>query len=461
MLIKGSRSRFTLHRRTMLRGLAGGSAVALALPLLDAMLDNHGEALAGGAPLPRRMITWFWGNGVALNDPGNGGSGLRWTPATQGAGFELTPQLAPFANVRDYLSICSGFRVGAANPGRRGHHDGCVLFAGHPFVELPPNGANYASKFGGPTIDQVAAAAVGSQTFLPSVQLAVSKRIIGGEGPTLEFLSHKGPDEPLQQIFDPREAYNQMFGSFTVPDDPTKPHRLASLDAVKADVERLKMRVGTADRMRLDAHLSSIDQIRSQIDALAPACAIPPMTDQSNDDLEGQEQLEAVNLAMTELVSMAFACDLTRVVSIQFTGSVGYTVFNAVGADRGHHDMTHDAAMNDMIDACTVWTMQQLAVLLEGLFNTEEGAGNVLDNTVLLASSDASSGLTHSTDDMPIVIAGGGGGALTHPGIHYRSQSGENTSDILLAILKSMVPDATEVGSGNGLSNTPLSALLA
>jgi len=460
MLIKNP-NRFTLGRRTMLRGMIGGASVALALPVLEAMLDSNGQAFAGGAGPARRMITWFWGNGVALNDPNNGGGGLRWTPAGEGAGYELTPQLQPFVNVKDYVSILSGFRVGAANPGRRGHHDGCVAFAGHPFVELPPNGANYASKFGGPTIDQVAAAAIGSQTYLPSVQLAVSKRIIGGEGPTLQFLSHQGPDLPLTQHFDPREAWNQLFGSFSVPDDPTKPHRIASLDAVKADVERLKMRVGTADRIRLDAHLASVEQIRSQIDALAPLCEIPPMTDQNNDDIEGQEQLEAVNRAMSDLIVMAFQCDVTRIASLQFTGSVGYTVFNTVGATAGHHDLTHDGGMNDMVDAATIFTMQQLAYLLEALHNATDVGGTLLDNSVLFATSDAASGLTHSTDDMPIVVAGGGGGALTHPGIHYRSPSGENTSDILLAVLKSVVPEATEVGSANGYSNTPLAALLA
>ncbi|MFO0633891.1 MAG: DUF1552 domain-containing protein [Nannocystaceae bacterium] len=461
MIIKSPRSRFALSRRTMLRGAAGGATVALALPLLDAMLDDHGEALAAGGSLPRRLLTWFWGNGVALNNPNDGNSGLRWTPASQGPAYELTPQLQPFANVRDYVSILSGFSVGAAVPGRRGHHDGCAMFAGHPFIELPAGNANYASKFGGPTIDQVAAASIGSQTYLPSLQLAVSKRIIGSEGPTLQYLSHKGPDEPLPQIFDPREAWTKLFGSFTVPDDPSKPHRIASLDTVKADVERLKQRVGAADRVRLDAHLASVEQIRSQIDALAPLCEIPPMTQQNNDDIEGQEQLQAVNAAMSDLVVMAFQCDVTRVVSVQFTGSVGYTVFNTVGATMGHHDLTHDAGQNDMVDAATIFTMQQLAYLLEQLHGATEGAGTILDNSVLFASSDASSGLTHSTSDMPIVLAGGGGGTLVHPGIHYRSPSGENTSDILLAMLQCVVPEATEVGSGNGHSTTPLAAVLA
>jgi hypothetical protein len=338
-------------------------------------------------------------------------------------------------------------------------HAGLLSVLGHVTTTSP----TYRGKFIRTQVlcQDIPAPPVGVDTTLPSIQVAVSKRIIGSEGPTLQFLSHQGPDSPLSQLFDPREVWNQLFGSFSVPDDPTKPHRIASLDAVKADVERLKLRVGNADKIRLDAHLASVEQIRSQIDALAPLCEIPEMTQQNNDDIEGQEQLEAVNRAMTDLIVMAFTCDVTRIASVQFTGSVGYTVFNTVGATQGHHDLTHDGGMNDMVDAATSFTMQQLAVLLEALQATPEGAGNLLDNSVLLASSDAASGLTHSTDDMPILVCGGGGGTLTHPGIHYHSPSGENTSDVLLAILKSVVPEATEVGSGNGYSNTPLAALLA
>lgn len=457
---KPSRSRFALSRRTMLRGVVGGTTVALALPALEAMLNSNGDAHADGSALPQRLLTWFWGNGVALNDSSNGGGGLRFSPQATGPGYELTPQLEPFAAVRDYVSVMSGFEVGAAYQHRRGHHDGCVLFSGHPFIELPPNGANYASKFGGPTVDQVAANAIGDQTYLPSIQLAVSKRIVRGEGPTLEFLSHRGPDEPLQQIFDPREAWERLFGSFTVPDDPTKPHRLAGLDAVRDDVQRLKQRVGTADRQRLDAHLESIAQVHSQLDALAPVCEIPPQPTQDNEDVDGQEQLAPVNRAMAELIALAFTCDVVRVVSVQFTGSVGSPVFADVGATMGHHGMTHDAGFNDLIDDTTIYTMQQLAVLLEGLAAVPEGAGNVLDNSCLLASSDASSGLTHSVSDMPIIVAGGGGGSLVHPGVHYRSPSNENTTDILLACVQTVAPEVTELGSEEGYSNTPTSALV-
>jgi hypothetical protein len=456
-----TRSRFALSRRTVVRGMVGGSAVALGLPILEAMLDNHGEALAGGGALPTRLVTWFYGNGVALNDPNNGDSGLRFWPSTQGPAWELTPQLMPLANVRDYVSLLSGFDVGAAAAHRRGHHDGCAMFAGWPFIELPPGNANYASKMGGPTVDQVAANAIGGETYLPSIELAVSKRIVTGEGPTLQYLAHKGPDEPLSQIFHPLEAWDRLFGSFTVPDDPTKPHRLAALDAVSEDVARLKARVGAADKLRLDAHLDSIAEVRGQIDALAPVCEIPPAPGQTNDDVNGQEPLLAVNEAMNELIRLAFVCDVTRVVSLQFTGSVGYTVFDMVGTNVGHHDLTHDGTQNETVDQTTIVTMGALANLLEKLMNQTEGAGNLLDSSCVFVGSDASSGLTHSVFDMPIIVAGGGGGRLKHPGVFYRSQSGEDTSDILLACLQTVVPDATEVGGDTGYSNTPCAALLA
>ena len=132
--------KLVLSRRTMLRGMIGSAAVALALPPLEAMLNSHGTAFANGDALPRRFMTWFFGNGVRLD---------QWTPKGQGPGYGLTDELAPLKDVRDYCSILSGFN-NKAGYGRRGHHDGIAgCFSGHPFIEIDPMGAPYASKFGG------------------------------------------------------------------------------------------------------------------------------------------------------------------------------------------------------------------------------------------------------------------------------------------------------------------------
>lgn len=452
-----------MSRRTMLRGIVGGSVVALALPPLEAMLDQHGEALANGSPMPTRMITWFFGNGCALKTEGNPGSGIRFAPNNQGPGYDVTPQLQPMQNagVLDYCSVLSNFVVKSGSEGRRGHHDGCTFFSGYPFIELPADGANYSSQSGGPTIDQVAAAEVGGLTFLPSVQLQISKRIVTSEGPTLQYLSHKGPDQPLPQMANPQDAWNKLFASFTPDNDPATPHRLSALDAVAEDAKALQMKVGSADKARLEAHLDSVAQIRSQIAATAPVCDQPPQPNQANNDIDGQEQLVAVNEVMSDLLALAFSCDITRVASIQFSGSVGFTVYSDLGQIMGHHDMTHEAAQNQAVDQACIYTMERFAYLLQALRNTPEGAGNLLDNSVVLMSSDCSSGLTHSTVDQPVIVAGKGGGALTYPGIHYRSGGGENTSDILLACLKALCPEASSVGGGIGQSNTPLSAIMA
>src|SRR5262249_13900860 len=161
---------------------------------------------------------------------------------------------------------------------------------------LPPGGAPYNSKFGGPSIDQVAADAIGTSTTFPSLQVAVSKRLTRGEGPTLQFISHRGPDSPLPQEVNPAALFNRLFATFSPP-DPTAPRdrvRLSVLDQVREDARRLKARLGSSDRARLDAHLTSISELRTQIMALPPvitsACVPPDAVTENNVDIGGIEQ---------------------------------------------------------------------------------------------------------------------------------------------------------------------------
>lgn len=445
------KGKLVLDRRTVLRGMFGGAAVALALPTLEAMLSSHGDALAGGQPLPRRLATWFFGNGVKLD---------RWTPPSQGAGWELTEELAPLANVRDYCSILSGFD-NKAGYGRRGHHDGVAgCFSGFPFIELDPGGANYASKFGGPSIDQVAASLVGGQTFLPSLHVGVSKRVTDVEGPTLQFLSHKGPDQPVPSEYDPQKVFDALFGNYTPKDDPTGPLRVAMLDAVRDDAKRLRARVGKNDRDRLDAHLESIFQLQKQIQAIPPVCTVPGKTNVTNEDVGGNEPLEDVAHAMADLIAVAWACDITRVVSWQQSGSVGGTVYWMTGATVEEHGLSHEPDGQELVHQAVVFNMGCLAYLLERLMATQEPDGsNLLDNSVILVGSDCAEGITHSCFDQPVIVAGRGGGSLVHPGVHFRSQDGQNTSDILLTCLQTLDPAVAEVGADQGYSNQPFAGI--
>lgn len=444
---------FALSRRTVLKGL--GAAVAL--PALEAMLDSHGTAYASGTPLPKRFATFFFGNGVILS---------RWRPPTIGVNWELTEELAPLANVKSYVNVVSGYKIKI--PNLRGHHTGTAgILSGHPFIPLPPEGAPYNSKFGGPSVDQVAADAIGSATTFPSIQIAVSKRLTRGEGPTLQFLSHRGPDAPLPQEFNPAALFNRLFASFE-PHDPADPRdrlRVSVLDAVREDARRLQARLGASDRARLDAHLTGISELRSRILALPPqftsACVLPDAPTEDNHDVGGIEQLEAVSTVMSDLLALAWACDLTRVASYQFSGSVGGTVYSALGQTTGEHSLTHDAQRQNDVHNAVVFVVERFAYLLGKLKASIEGTGNLLDNGCILFSSDVCEGLVHSITDYPILVAGRAGGFLKSPGVHHRSTAQDNTSDVLLTCLRAVGAAAESVGSGGGFSESLCTGIVA
>jgi hypothetical protein len=445
---------FRLSRRTLLKGV--GAAVAL--PTLEAMLNSSGTAFAAGLTPPKRFATFFFGNGVILN---------KWVPTATGGNWQLSPELAPLANVKDYINVVSGYQV--KTPDRRGHHNGQAgILSGYPFIEMRAVNANYASKFGGPSIDQVAASRIGQDTTFRSLEIGVSKRVVFGEGPTLRYISHKGPDAPVPPEYNPAALFNRLFGSFTTPGntpDPRTQLRANVLDAVREDARRLQARLGSADRARLDAHLTGISELRQQILALPPeytsACVKPDPITQNNQDTNGREPLEQVSRAMSDLLVMAWACDLTRVASYMFTGSVGYTVFHMLGQTEGNHDLTHDASKQNQVHDAVVWVVRQFAYLLEKLKATPEAGGNLLDNSCLLLTTDVAEGLYHSINDYPIVVAGRAGGYLKYPGVHLRSTSQENTSDVLLTCLKSVGTGVTSVGEGSGLSQSECAGIKA
>jgi len=441
-----SKSKFTLSRRTMLRGLAGGTLATIGLPVFEAMLDSNGEALAGGAPLPKRFLTYMFGNGVQLP---------RWIPAATGTSYALSEQLLPLAPIKSYVNVLSGFenKIPPIT-----HHEGMAgMWSGHPYIYN--GGLN--SNFGGPSIDQVAADILAPGTPFRSIEIGVSKRISQNEGPTMEFMSHRASDQPNPPKYNPRVLWDVLFNG-TLASDPTRPHRISVLDAVKGDIDRLKLRLGAFDRARLDSHLTSVSELQTQIGLVAACNPIAEPTE-DNTDNAGAEPMPAVAAAMNALLVHAFTCDFSRVASYMLTGGVGFTVYSHLGQTEEQHNMTHSQpSFEEELNDGIVWNMQQFASLLIALENVQEGVTNILDNTVAVLGSDCSEGYTHGNFDMPALIVGGGGGTLLNPGTHFRAASGSNRnlSDVLLTALQAVSPSITSVGSGVGLSSTPVTQIL-
>jgi hypothetical protein len=430
----------------MLRGMLGGAAVSIVLPPLEAMFDANGTAHADGSPLPKRLGIFFWGNGVKRN---------RFIPTQTGPGFALSEALAPLAPVKDYVSVVSGMAIKTGNP--LGHHAGCVgILSGAPLVPTPH------PMHSAPTIDQVVASAVGYQTRFPSIEVGISRRVGVGDGTTLTYLSHSGPDQPNPPEYDPQKLFLRIFGGdFAVPDpgappvvDPTRPLRRSVLDVVSADLRALEDRVGTGDRRRLEQHLSSVRSLESRLQGLASP-SIAGMCKKPGSPApiavpKAGEPLEARMRAMSDVLAMALACDQARAFSVLFTGGVGYAVFPEVGAKVSQHQLTHEEPGDQpLVHAAVVFTMQQLGYLLSALAAIPEGAGNVLDNCAILGTTDVAEGRDHSITDFPILVMGGGTGFLKHPGVHLKAPD-ENASTVLLSLLRAAGLPLAEFGQADG-----------
>jgi hypothetical protein len=456
--------RLKLDRRTVLKGTAAGVAVGFGLPPLEAMFNSNGDALAQGQPIPVRMGIFFWGDGVKPD---------RWVPELTGAGWAPSAALLPLmtAGVQDYVNVVSGMVEKAST--ERGHHSGTVgILSGGPLISQAANGAPFRSTFSLPSIDQVAANIIGTTSRFKSLEVGISTRVNSVEGTTLQYLSHSGPDSPNPPEYDPAALYNRIFGmGFTPPGeapavaDATLGYRKSVLDSVLADLTSLRERVSATDKARIDKHADNVRTMENRLLANnavsgSAACAQPTNPGSFMDE-NGNEQIAAKTAAMSDLIAMALACDQTRVFSMMFTGSVAGTIFSEVNVNGGHHQLTHDEpGEQPMVQATTVYTIEMFAVLLNALKSIPEGAGNLLDNSVILGTTDTSDGRFHNLLDYPILIAGAAGGFLKYPGIHYRSPSGdENTSNALLTVLRAAGTNLDTVGAQDGLSTTSCSAI--
>ena len=425
-------SRHALSRRTFLRGVLGGAAITLGLPPLEAMFDSHGRAFADGTR-PNRFGLWFWGNGIRTE---------QWIPNGTGAGWVAGPALAPLEGVRPWLHVLTGMEVKSST---YPHHGGMAgIMTGAVYQQVGTTRDTIVSTFAGPSMDQIAAAAIGDATPYRSLEIGITRKTGTDEGTTFEVLSHNGPNNVNQPERDPRALFARLFGS--PPSPQVDAARRSILDAVSEQTRALQARVGKHDRLRLDQHLASVRTLEQRLATPRPACMIPAMPGDP-------ASIDEANRMLSDLLVMALACDLTRVFSVMFSQAGSGIVLSMpdVGATNGlHHHCHFDPNPQGVVQRAVVFTMKQLAYLLERMRDTPEGDGNLLDNSVVFATSELGDQYpSHSVSEFPILIAGKAGGRL-RGNWHYRS-SGLNTSHAVYSALRAAnVPLPGGFGAGGG-----------
>ncbi|MFV8755529.1 DUF1552 domain-containing protein [Nannocystaceae bacterium ST9] len=457
-----------LERRTFLRGLVGGSLASIALPPLDAMMNLTQTAFADGTDMPVRYVSWFWGNGIMAD---------RWEPTGVGANWQLSPHLMPLAAHKDYLNVITGLDNRCKE--QITHHEGMTIWSGYTMTDIG-EGQGFYSNTAGPTIDHLISELTKDKVAISGIHTGVSKAQSPADyGTTMHALSSRGYLQPNQATTSPSAVWQALFGSFVQPKDDRE-LRISILDATKQDVATLKSKLGAADKMRLDGHLESIAALQTKLSTAIPVCELPADPNEDNSDPLNSEKLTLVHGLHADLIAYAFSCDITRVATLLFIeGAAEPSLTEIPGNNDSWHQYSHNTGSwypGGPFENGQLFMMTRLADFIERLKSTSEIDGNLLDSTILMASSDCSDGATHAITRHPILLAGHGRGHLKYPGVHYQpaalsgnydygswpSPSSGNTSDVLLSILQGFDPSANWVGEDNGAgSGTPLAQILA
>ncbi len=391
-----------IPRRTFLRGL--GATVAL--PLLDSMVP----AFAAGEKPVLRLGYIYNPNGRIMS---------RWVPRTEGAGYELTPTLEPLAPYRDQFMVLSGLDIKAADPlpGEPGgnHARPCAAFLTglHP----KPGGAM------GVSVDQLIGRHMSQHTQLGSLELALESSDVLGKGDGAysdaytKTISWRSGTQPLPAVANPRAVFERLLGG-SGSTDPAVRQREARksrslLDSVTEEVASLMPKFGPGDRVRLTEYLDSIRDIERRIQLAEEQSSreLPEMDRPAGipDTFSQHIQL------MYDLQILAFRGDLTRVTTLMMGPEQSDRPYREIGIADGHHQLSHHAGNQEWIDQVASIDrhhVDNFGYFLDKLRSTPDGDGTLLDHSIIVFGSGMSDGMWHQHNDVPTLLAGGGGGAF-------------------------------------------------
>jgi hypothetical protein len=466
-----------ISRRTMLRGIGG---VAVGLPVLECMLDNHGEALAQSVPIPKRYAIVFAGQAIGGDDWADNTSmvlGKRSTdtgafivPPETGAAYTVTLPLKPLAdkNLMGDFSLVSGLRI----PYSASSTDGASVPSAGAFRDFHGGGAgpllcgtrSQSSSFTcrSATSDQIVAGfnkpgSIGSLVVRAQPAWYLSGSSFSGR----QYISYKGDAAPIEAQTSPQIVYHSLFDGFTPVDASARAQHDFDLRARKSVLSlitdkrnRVLGMVGAADKARLGRHFDEIRDLEMRIAAMPPDAGgqCQPPTDPGpdlpvggNNAGSGSDAIatntgysdEATRARLlADLIHMAFVCDITRVATLQITVFQSHMNVFQISDPLGvpiHADL-HECGHNGdamtrgqiPVSTCLQWHVGHYAYLLDKLKNTPEGAGNVLDNSAIVFMPEAGHGqqlndamsmnATHSVEKMILLVAGRAGGLK--PGRH-------------------------------------------
>ena len=440
-----------LSRRTVLRGVIGGAAVGVSLPLLDCFLDSKGQALAAtGQRIPVRFGTWIWGCGFIPQ---------KWIPTTTGREYLMPEDLTPLEPYREKLAIFSGFDVKLDGVANKPHITGCLgLRTGIP---VPTENVK------APTLDVLVSQQIGGDTRFRSLELSTCG--------LQRSYSYHAAGSPNPSETSPAALYRRIFGEgFQDPNavsfepDARIMARKSVLSAVSEDRQKLMRSVGASDRQRLDEYFTSIRQIEQQLELqLQPPAPVenftkPEAPSQTGSGSAMGEVMET-HRVMAGLLAKALQCNQTKVFNVLFSDTTSN--LRREGETTTHHTLTHeepdDKALGYQKECSWFATKSMIAwkEFLDEIDKIPEGDGTLLDNCLILAHSDCSIAKSHAVEGIPSMVAGNGGGAV-RTGYHLAG-NGDSIARLGLTVQQAMGVQVERWGKLSMETNRTIAELIA
>jgi Protein of unknown function (DUF1552) len=433
-----------LHRRTFLKGMGA----AIALPMLDAMTPAFALPRMKQAPL--RLAFTYVPNGVTMAD---------WRPKGTGAGFECSRILKPLEPFRRDTVVISGLAQRNGNALGDGPGDHARAAAAY-LTGVHPRKTAGADIQNGVSVDQIAAQHLSAETRFASLELGCDdSRTVGNcdSGYSCAYtnsLAWRGPATPMPPETNPRLVFERLFGDIDTSLTPEARarrlrYRRSILDLVGDRTKELSADLGPSDRRKLDEYLSSIREIEQRIEkAERDLTGLTPSIDKPT----GIPVLYAdyVNL-MFDLQLVAFQTDSTRVITMMMGREGSMRTYPEIGVPDPHHPLTHHRGNAEWIERVTkvnAMHVELFAGFLAKLKTTPDGDGSLLDHSMIVYGSGLSDGNRHTHEDLPVLIAGHGGGLTL--GTHIVCPKDTPMTNLYLTLLDRMGVQQESLGDSNG-----------
>src|SRR5262245_20078692 len=440
-------TRKSIPRRTFLRG----AGATLALPVLDAMTP----ALAADDKRPIRMSFIEVPNGIMMD---------KWTPPTEGANFALTRVLEPLEHLRDRMLVLSGLdqkqSAALAFEIAGDHPRACTAWLTGAHAKMT-SGADLRA---GISVDQVAAREFGKYTQLASLEVGLeSSEVVGACESAYgcayyDTISWANETTPLPMENRPRAIFERMFG-----DAGTDPKvRLAIrqegrsiLDAISADLGRMRLKVGGTDRGNVDQYMEAVRDVERRIQ-LAEKQGHLEVTMGSPVGIP--EVFSDYFKLIADLMVLAWQTDLTRVITFQMGHEMSGRAYPELGFGDAHHPCTHhqgDKEKQEKTTKINILHTKMLAYYLGRLQDTKDGDGSLLDHSMVLYGAGLSDANLHLYTDLSLLLVAGGVGGIKG-GQHVRYPNRTPMANLLLTMLdKADVPRVEKLGDSTGRLDLP------